>query len=1106
METLKIGSTNQYVKLIQNLLARLGPYRHSMDGIYGYYTERAVLTYQTSKRLKSDGIVGPITWKTFYDLSNPYILYAVQGGDSLHDISKKHFTTVSEIVLINDNILLDHLVPGEIIIVPNPTIGIKTIAIQFSDTIESNLEDIIQSSEKPFICELPLISVLLPVYNHARFLKQSIESVQNQSYTNWELIIIDDGSTDETPDILKYYESDYRIQVYRQPNQKAPRTLTHLHELAKGQLITWISSDNFMAPTMLEAMSKYLMQYPDISMVYADPALVKEDGTYLWEPGYRDQNRDEERPYIMRLPQDIEPLASEFDNYINACFLYRRDEAKAMAGHYFDDLNGMEDYDFWLRLANCGKIRHIGNEEPLYYYRVHDQSLSSLIQENHLVDYQNQSQKLLAFNKERAAYCEKSWSVKISRQAKKYLKHHPKLLKRFKQTNLHLTDKMIHLVCPNETINLKNGECFVRLLDGRFDLYQYKNYNYFCIASIELGSEISPLALKARYTHTDNPFWEYPLSHGKKIIGIHLPLSYIDVNQTIKIMKMYESCYFVLINTPENLNVNNANLITEAVDNCTFLGIKEVGSDYWIYSGLDSLLIPPLLDSCENQSIPLVSKSLILCWSIGIWLLMPSKLMQEKSLPFVYKYSSNLYFPDMSQMNDPIYHREVLNRYLESYSYEGCINRLFSLCNLATQDSAVRRPAFSSETYKKGILPKKIQSHISFDHDGWIGICIDALDDEEQMQTISFLAEALISRGIPVKILCTQRAGTLAGDLLHQSLDIHIFDGNAEAFRAYLVQNPPLIINTFNTRFFLDVVHDLNIPIVASILDMYVHFSAEDWQEEKYRSQYFNQLISVSSYVKTYYLMNNNDVSEQQIVIIENTSNSTCHSGKTRDFTRSLLNIKPSDYVFLSIASLTNRKNQLGMMAAYDSFYHHCSKDSKFIFSGRISDLSYYYELLNYRHTLKSKNNIIILPWVGNQLRIEAVGLYQASDLFVLDSYFEGWSLFATQALYNGLPIIHSDCGGGSELCSQGTFGYLVPNPLGNPLTIDLVSFANAMQSKQPQNTQSLITAMNNSWTHRKDWQKKRRQIATHALMRFNSQKILDEYLKVFNNVLKHRK
>ena len=92
----------------------------------------------------------------------------------------------------------------------------------------------------------PKVSVLLPVYNHASVVEKSIKSILNQTYKNIELIILDDGSTDNLLEILEKYKNIPNVKIYQQKNQKLPRALTHLHSLATGNFITWTSADNIM--------------------------------------------------------------------------------------------------------------------------------------------------------------------------------------------------------------------------------------------------------------------------------------------------------------------------------------------------------------------------------------------------------------------------------------------------------------------------------------------------------------------------------------------------------------------------------------------------------------------------------------------------------------------------------------------------------------------------------------------------------------------------------------------------------------------------------------------------------------------------------------------
>ena len=107
-----------------------------------------------------------------------------------------------------------------------------------------------------------LISIVLPIYNGEKYMKQSIDSVINQTYANWELLIVDDGSTDNTAAIAREYaEKDNRIKYYKNPqNMRLPKTLNRGFSLATGDYLTWTSDDNYYYPTDLEKMYTTLVR------------------------------------------------------------------------------------------------------------------------------------------------------------------------------------------------------------------------------------------------------------------------------------------------------------------------------------------------------------------------------------------------------------------------------------------------------------------------------------------------------------------------------------------------------------------------------------------------------------------------------------------------------------------------------------------------------------------------------------------------------------------------------------------------------------------------------------------------------------------------------
>lgn len=202
-----------------------------------------------------------------------------------------------------------------------------------------------------------LISVVLPVYNGAEHLATSIESVINQTYQNWELIIVNDCSTDDSLKIaLNYQKKEARIRVLsNETNLKLPRSLNVGFAEAKGDYYTWTSDDNMYMPNTLRRLSQELDSDSSCAMAYSNMTEIDADGKELGT-------------YKRSSPENI--VAG---NVFGASFIYRAETAKQI-GEYDANLFLAEDYDYWIRIYRVGKIKHI--DESLYYYRRHAGSLT----------------------------------------------------------------------------------------------------------------------------------------------------------------------------------------------------------------------------------------------------------------------------------------------------------------------------------------------------------------------------------------------------------------------------------------------------------------------------------------------------------------------------------------------------------------------------------------------------------------------------------------------------------------------------------------------------------------------------------------------------------
>ena len=202
------------------------------------------------------------------------------------------------------------------------------------------------------------VSIVLPCYNGEKYLRESINSMIKQTYKDWELIIVDDCSTDKTLEIAnEYMQNDSRIKViHNESNCKLPRSLNIGFENATGEFLSWTSDDNIYYPQAIQTMVDALEREQRYCCVRADMDIIDKDGN------------------------EIENLAI-FDNTemfryncFGACFLYRRCVQDEI-GLYNTDFFGVEDYEYWLRImTHFGDILSV--DQTLYQYRRHSASLS----------------------------------------------------------------------------------------------------------------------------------------------------------------------------------------------------------------------------------------------------------------------------------------------------------------------------------------------------------------------------------------------------------------------------------------------------------------------------------------------------------------------------------------------------------------------------------------------------------------------------------------------------------------------------------------------------------------------------------------------------------
>jgi len=229
-----------------------------------------------------------------------------------------------------------------------------------------------------------LVSVVIPVYNHADFISDCLSSVLEQTEISLECIVINDGSTDNLEQIIKPFLADKRLRYYSKKNEGIASALNLGFEKANGEFLSWFSADNTYQPGSLKLLRNYLISNPSVVLSYANVQLIDQNSKALVNSNYRPQNQAYPGSDLLLLPTEGSTLWQRADNFINCAFMYRAETAKAISG-YRSDLLGAEDYQYWLELSRFGEVAHVDSEQVAANYRVHKDSLSEEINSSSLV-------------------------------------------------------------------------------------------------------------------------------------------------------------------------------------------------------------------------------------------------------------------------------------------------------------------------------------------------------------------------------------------------------------------------------------------------------------------------------------------------------------------------------------------------------------------------------------------------------------------------------------------------------------------------------------------------------------------------------------------------
>ena len=199
---------------------------------------------------------------------------------------------------------------------------------------------------------LPLVSIGIPVYNCEQYIELAIKSILKQTYANFELIITDDGSTDNTVEKVRKFD-DPRIKLIADgKNRGISYRLNQQIDMAEGEFFVRMDGDDMMFPTRIEKQISYLLEHPNVDIVGSGAVIIDDENAIL---GFREGRNDfySVKDVVFR------------SRYIHPTVSGRVDWFRKY--HYKGDYNGCEDRDLWIRSFKDSKMHCF--DEPLMFYR-----------------------------------------------------------------------------------------------------------------------------------------------------------------------------------------------------------------------------------------------------------------------------------------------------------------------------------------------------------------------------------------------------------------------------------------------------------------------------------------------------------------------------------------------------------------------------------------------------------------------------------------------------------------------------------------------------------------------------------------------------------------
>jgi len=377
-----------------------------------------------------------------------------------------------------------------------------------------------------------------------------------------------------------------------------------------------------------------------------------------------------------------------------------------------------------------------------------------------------------------------------------------------------------------------------------------------------------------------------------------------------------------------------------------------------------------------------------------------------------------------------------------------------------------------------------------------VGLVVSSLDQGGLEEIVALLAGSLPAQGVVPLVLCTHSGGAVARRLSAEGVSVTLAHGNLDAMRAWRARVRPDVLSThFIDPEFLEEAAGWGIPAVETLHNTYAWLDDAGWRRETRKLDLLTATVAVSPTVAAYHARWTGTGPTPHVIP------NAVHPGRVaavpRSFARTRLALPATAPVFVHLGRVTVQKNLVGLSAAFAALLER-EPQARLVLQGPAREAAHLRTLRRAQPDLWRSGAIRLLPpsrFVGTVL--------SAADALVSNSFYEGWSVAASEALWSGLPVLLSECGGSRDLVGKdGERGHVIPNPVGDPLRVSKDLVRQPPAEAQARNRDAMTEAMVDLVTRREEWRAKTEDIRNHAREHLRPERMARDYAELFRSVV----